>query len=128
MNTVQPSRNPKNPPRRREERKVFEIVFLRALRGENILDRRTRICRLVVQMNTDLFHLCSSVFIGGLVLDLRARNNVTPHRTTNETAMPATGGFKNPSTRAPTLLWSARVVRTEVRIAARAAAASGRRE
>ncbi|PYU97498.1 MAG: hypothetical protein DMG10_30725 [Acidobacteria bacterium] len=32
MNTVQPSRNPKNPPRRREERKVFEIAFLRALR------------------------------------------------------------------------------------------------
>src|SRR5213592_1759310 len=32
MNTVQPSRNPKNPPRRREERKVFEIAFLRAFR------------------------------------------------------------------------------------------------
>jgi len=32
MNTVQPSRNPKNPPRRREERKVFEIAFLGAVR------------------------------------------------------------------------------------------------
>src|SRR6266704_3898278 len=32
MNTAQPSRNQKNPPRRREEREVFEIAFLRALR------------------------------------------------------------------------------------------------
>src|SRR5438093_11263821 len=32
MNTAQPRRNQKNPPRRREEREVFEIAFLRALR------------------------------------------------------------------------------------------------
>jgi len=69
MNTVQPSRNPKNPPRRREEREVFEIAFLRVLRVFAVKKRLRCFVILRVFVSSRWISRCPS---RGEFLDFRA--------------------------------------------------------